>query len=64
MRCIPEEPEFGDGHVAEKAVWDALKNSLPDDVVLAHSVQLRDGRQNTRSTSSSYGPALAWLPLR
>ena len=44
MKCIPEEPEFGDGQVAEKAVWDALKNSLPDDVVLAHSVQVRDGR--------------------
>jgi hypothetical protein len=44
MRCIPDEPEFGDGQLAEKAVWTALKNSLPDDVVLAHSVQLRDGR--------------------
>ncbi|WP_459384074.1 nuclease-related domain-containing DEAD/DEAH box helicase [Arthrobacter humicola] len=44
MRCIPEEPEFGDGHVAEEAVWEALKGSLPDDVVLAHSVQVRDGR--------------------
>jgi hypothetical protein len=30
--------------VAEKAVWEALKNSLPDDCVLAHSVQVRDGR--------------------
>ncbi|UVJ40561.1 NERD domain-containing protein [Arthrobacter sp. CJ23] len=44
MKCIPEEPEFGEGQLAEKAVWDALKNSLPEDVVLAHSVQVRDGR--------------------
>lgn len=44
MRCIPDEPEFGDGQLAEKAVWDALRKSLPDDVVLAHSVQVRDGR--------------------
>ncbi|MEE9095373.1 nuclease-related domain-containing DEAD/DEAH box helicase [Pseudarthrobacter phenanthrenivorans] len=44
MRCIPEEPEFNEGQLAEKAVWTALKNSLPDDVVLAHSVQVRDGR--------------------
>ncbi|MCO4261496.1 NERD domain-containing protein [Pseudarthrobacter sp. MDT3-26] len=44
MRCIPEEPEFGEGQLAEKAVWTALKASLPDDAVLAHSVQLRDGR--------------------
>ncbi|MDQ0029675.1 nuclease-related domain-containing DEAD/DEAH box helicase [Arthrobacter bambusae] len=44
MRCIPEEPEFGDGQLAERAVWDALRQSLPDDVVLAHSVQVRNGR--------------------
>jgi hypothetical protein len=44
MRCIPEEPEFGDGMLAEKAVWTALKNSLPDECVLAHSVDIRDGR--------------------
>jgi hypothetical protein len=44
MRCIPEDPEFGEGFHAEKAVWTALKNSLPDDCVLAHSVQVRDGR--------------------
>jgi hypothetical protein len=44
MRCIPEEPEFGEGFHAEEAVWTALKVSLPDDCVLAHSVQVRDGR--------------------
>jgi hypothetical protein len=44
MRCIPEEPGFGEGLHAEKAVWTSLKNSLPDDCVLAHSVQVRDGR--------------------
>ncbi|CEA09679.1 Nuclease-related domain protein [Arthrobacter saudimassiliensis] len=46
MHCIPEEPEFPDGHQAEKAVWDALRAQLPDDVVLVHSVQLRNvGRE-------------------
>ncbi|MCX6499538.1 MAG: NERD domain-containing protein [Arthrobacter sp.] len=44
MRCIPSEPLFGDGQIAEKVAWDALKESLPDDAVLAHSVQVRDGR--------------------
>ncbi|MGW9413088.1 NERD domain-containing protein [Arthrobacter cupressi] len=44
MKCIPEEPEFTDGHAAERSVWERLKASLPDDVVLAHSVQVRDGR--------------------
>ncbi|MEN8583114.1 NERD domain-containing protein [Burkholderia sp. RS01] len=45
VRCIPEKPEFGDGQLAEKAVWEALRRSLPDDCVLAHSVQVRDGRR-------------------
>lgn len=44
MRCIPEEPEFGEGQMAERAVWEKLRKSLPDDVVLAHSVNVRDGR--------------------
>ena len=44
VRCIPEQPEFGEGQSAERAVWEALRNSLPDDCVLAHSVQVRDGR--------------------
>jgi hypothetical protein len=44
MRCIPEDPEFGEGQLAEEAVWTALKNSLPDECVLAHSVHVRDGR--------------------
>lgn len=35
---------FCEVHHAEKAVWTALKDSLPDDCVLAHSVHVRDGR--------------------
>ena len=63
MRCIPEEPEFGEGQLAEKAVWEALRNSLPDDFVLAHSVQVRDGPEHEIDCWSS-GPALAWPPSR
>ncbi|WP_348770210.1 NERD domain-containing protein [Arthrobacter sp. E3] len=44
MRCIPPEPDFSEGQHAEKAVWDLLKAELPDNVVLAHSVQVRHGR--------------------
>lgn len=43
MLCIPTEPEFGDGQLAEKFVWERLKNRLPNDVVLAHSVNVRNG---------------------
>ncbi|WP_035775444.1 NERD domain-containing protein [Arthrobacter sp. H5] len=44
MRCIPDEPEFSDGQSAERAVWERLRSSLPDDAVLAHSVLVRHGR--------------------
>jgi hypothetical protein len=44
VRCIPEKPEFGEGQLAEKVVSEALRGSLPEDCVLAHSVQVRDGR--------------------
>lgn len=44
MKCIPEEPEFAEGHAAERSVWETLRATLPDDVVLAHSVLVRDGR--------------------
>ena len=44
MRFIPEEPRFTEGQSAERSVWEALKRTLPDEAVLAHSVQLRDGR--------------------
>lgn len=57
MRCIPEEPEFGEGQLAEKAVWAALKNSLPDECVLAHSVQVRDGRNEFEIDLLVLGPA-------
>ena len=42
-RCIPEQPDFTEAHSAERAVWLALKDALPDDAVLAHSVQVRHG---------------------
>ncbi|WP_113716985.1 NERD domain-containing protein [Arthrobacter dokdonensis] len=44
MRLIPPDPDFSEGQLAEKAVWDLLRAELPDDVVLAHSVQVRNGR--------------------
>ena len=44
MRCIPDQPDFPDGRHAEKALWDALRSQLPDDVVLPHSVHVRHRR--------------------
>lgn len=42
-RCFPAEPEFADERRAERAVWEALRDQLPDDAVLFHSVPLLEG---------------------
>lgn len=41
-RCYPQDPEFTEKNAAEKVVFQALRDSLPDDALLFHSVQLRD----------------------
>lgn len=43
MHLIPQDPEFTDGQSAERAVWELLKESLPDECVVAHSVQIKHG---------------------
>lgn len=42
-RSLPEDPDFGPGHEAERAVWEKFLAALPEDVVVAHSVQVRHG---------------------
>jgi hypothetical protein len=44
-RCIPDEPRFDKDHGAEEAVWRALREQLPDEAVLFHSIGLLDGAE-------------------
>ncbi len=39
-RLLPPSPEWVDGRHGERAVWEALRDQLPDDVALLHSVWL------------------------
>jgi hypothetical protein len=39
-RCYPPEPEFGPGRTAERRVWEVLRDQLPDDAALLHSVAM------------------------
>ncbi len=41
--CLPAEPEFPDERRAERVVWEALRDALPDDAVLVHSLPLLEG---------------------
>ena len=39
-RCYPPEPEFGPGRTAERRVWEVLREQLPADAALLHSVPM------------------------
>lgn len=39
-RCFPEEPDFSADRAAERTVWEHLRDQLPDDAALFHSVNL------------------------
>lgn len=36
-RCFPHDPEFGEGRHGERAVWEALQRTLPDEAALLYS---------------------------
>ena len=42
-RLYPEDPVFRDDVGAERTVWEALRDQLPDDVALFAGVGLQDG---------------------
>ncbi len=42
-RLYPEDPFFPEDGGAERAVWEALRDGLPDDAVLLSGVRLLDG---------------------
>jgi Nuclease-related domain/UvrD-like helicase C-terminal domain/PhoH-like protein len=41
-RCYPPDPDFPEDRRAERAVWEALRDQLPDNAALFHSVQLKE----------------------
>ena len=42
---VPAHPLFGEGARAERAVWEVLRDQLPDEAVLFHSLRVQE-RQN------------------
>ena len=42
---VPTHPLFGEGVRAERAVWEVLRDQLPDEAVLFHSLRVQE-RQN------------------
>ncbi|KRD43370.1 NERD nuclease [Cellulomonas sp. Root930] len=54
-RLYPEDPQFRDDVGAERTVWEALRDQLPDDVALVAGVGLQDG-----STEREIDLLVAW----
>jgi hypothetical protein len=54
-RCYPPEPEFGPDRRAEWQVWKVLRDQLPDDAALLHSVPLIE-----RATEYEADLVVAW----
>jgi hypothetical protein len=45
-RCFPPDADFPDGFHGERAVWEALRDQLPDDALLFRSISLTaEGRE-------------------
>jgi hypothetical protein len=44
-RCYPTQPEFAEDRRAERTAWEALRDSLPNEAALFHSVGLLDGER-------------------
>jgi hypothetical protein len=40
--CYPPEPDFSEERRAERVVWEALRDQLPDEASLFHSMQLKE----------------------
>src|SRR4051812_11794792 len=45
-RCYPPDPQFGEERRAERTVWEALREQLPEEAVLFHSVALKERDQD------------------
>jgi hypothetical protein len=45
-QLIPEQPSFGESGRAERTVWEALRDQLPGEAVLFHSLSLKERTQD------------------
>ena len=54
-RCYPPQPEFGRGRTAERRVWEVLRDQLPGDAALLHSVPMIE-----RATEHEADLVIAW----
>jgi Nuclease-related domain/UvrD-like helicase C-terminal domain len=62
-KLVPARPLFGDGERAERAVWEALRDQLPDDAVLFHGLRLQDRRHEYEADLVVLLPGAGWAVI-
>src|SRR5450631_1811350 len=60
---VPVHPLFGDGRRAERAVWEALRDQLPEDAVLFHGLRLQDRRHEHEADLVVLLPGVGWAVI-
>jgi Nuclease-related domain/UvrD-like helicase C-terminal domain len=60
---VPVHPHFGDGERAERAVWEALCEQLPDDAVVFHGLRLQDRRHEHEADLVVLLPGAGWAVI-
>ena len=60
---VPVHPLFGDGGRAERAVWEVLRDQLPDEAVLFHSLRLQEGRHEYEADVVVLMPGAGWVVI-
>jgi hypothetical protein len=60
---VPVSPLFGDGERAERAVWEALRDQLPDDAVLFHGLRLQERRHEYEADLVVLLPDAGWAVI-
>ena len=60
---VPVRPIFGDGGRAERAVWEALRDQLPDGAVLFHGLRLQERQHEYEADLVVLLPGVGWAVI-
>jgi hypothetical protein len=60
---VPIHPVFGDGGRAERTVWEVLRDQLPDEAVLFHSLRLQERQREYEADIVVLIPDAGWAVI-
>jgi len=60
---VPAHPLFGEGVRAERAVWEVLRDQLPDEAVLFHSLRVQERQNEYEADVVVLIPSAGWAVI-